>query len=569
MKKLVFLTVLLLSCITSFAANPIKNPFAKFMGSANYIKWAPVEVEAFRSFIYDCRLKDYDAKDIAKMQKKYEKLIQKYPDKKYHTMCLMGMYYLRTDGKIVSYKDGFDLFKEGYDRLSESEENISFVNIMNPVLAWAYLTGRGPNQDFQKAFELYNVVTVFQESLYNRLKNLKETDEEYPKLYYLLSNLAENEFAELYLPLFYSLILGIGTQVDESLALNWYKVIKSMDKVDYPILKFDQIKAEMENLIYERKWSKENNIANSAREAFREGILKWYADNDFEGAKAQFEKAISQGHLPSLCELAMMYVDDNWGMKDGKEQFNSLTSLAISNGYIPALHILGLYKIDHWGKKGAFTSSGEGEAYPLFEEAANKGFTPSKEILALYDSGVYGRKTGLAAALSDLNEGFNDGRTEKKSLGENLKEVGAGYAALGQALSSGGSSNSSGSSSSSVSRRSAGRSTSSGGSSSSAGTSSSDKQYNEALQQYQKWEDKAQYWIDSFMDERAWLTHFNPQSDSQSDLSNHQSHYDSAIKELKAILTSFKQCRQKSDNQIAKGEIEEKVEWCLSQGYPK
>jgi hypothetical protein len=324
----------------------------------------------------------------------------------------------------------------------------------------------------------------------------------------------------------------------------------------------------MDNLIYARKWSQENQIDDSASEAFREGILKWYTNNDFEGAKAQFEKAIALGHLPSICELAMMFLDEDWGVADGKDQFESLVNLAISKGYIPASHILGLYMIEHWGKKSVFSSSCEGEAYPYIEAAANKGFVPAKEVLALYDSGVYSRKTGLAAALSDLNEGLNDGNTEKKSLGENLKEVGAGYAALGAALSSGGSSNSSSTSTSrSVSKSSSGNSSSSGGSSSDISS---------YVKSYEEYGEKGRKEAEKLAQEHLWLSqHRSLVADNidfaASDWDVHLHMYNSHVHTLKTIKSALEERRQwaaEAGGNIPIGENERIVDAALAEDRP-
>lgn len=59
-------------------------------------------------------------------------------------------------------------------------------------------------------------------------------------------------------------------------------------------------------------WNREHHPDSIATNAFRDGYLKWYIQEDFDGAKEEFLKSINLGYLPAMCELAMMNLDERW-----------------------------------------------------------------------------------------------------------------------------------------------------------------------------------------------------------------------------------------------------------------
>lgn len=399
MKKIFLLCLLIAGfSVKQFAHNPVINPFSLFTRSGFMFQNLPKS--DFLGLAYDCKRYDYNDKRTEKNKKKYEKLCQKYPDDNNVVMCLFGMYYLRSENKDTNFNDGFTLLKTGLDNLSNV--NQTFINGMNAVMGLAYLKGLGTEQDFKRGFDYY----------------MKAVSDE-------AFGVNNEPYFYLYLPLFYCNILGIGTDVNEHDAIVWRNAFDDNPKVrnnDFADLKFNQINADIENIIYAAQWNKDNNIDQSVIDLFRNGIIKWYLNNDYEGAKDEFTKAIEKGHLPSMCELAMMYLDENWNQLDSKDQFEYWLKKAEEAGYIPATFIIALHMLEHWGSKSTFSSSNEGEAYPLFEQVSKSGFEPANKILALYEKGIYSKKTGLAAAVSDFVGGITDGGSPK-DFGREIMQI--------------------------------------------------------------------------------------------------------------------------------------------------
>jgi len=570
MKHLLVTLLVAFICTPTFSINKIVNPFGGFSHDHPEAYWHdyPTNPETgkdlYRFYSHCC---DYGYKQnvVNKLLDEYGKLIQNHPEDEDAAQCYLAYYYLRSDGIMTSFQDGFQLLDEALARLESQDDGLtpekqSFLANFYDLKAWAYLTGRGVGQDYYSAY-----------------------------VYYMLAAEKNRYSQEALVRLFYCSILGIGAPVDDDRALDLcseiidfslqeryahYYVLYPDGRSLFYILEYQFkqfIPVDIENHFWSNHWCSQNDISEVAVNACRQGMIDWLVNRDFERAKTSFEKAIELGYIPAMTELGMMYLDDAWGLKNGDELFMKILSEAAEAGYLPSKYIIGQRILNHWGKKNPFSSSVEGEAYPYFLAVAEEGFQPAKELLVKYSDGTLSTKTGFAAAISDLNEGFNDGQTEKKSLLENLLEVGSGYASLGYAIAARNSSGSNNVVSSSSPSASSGRSTGSSYSSESTQSLSDFQihQNNEAAECYEKWEKHAEHWIDRFMEEYAWLELSDPKSDSNLELSHHHRAYSDAIFGLKNALKSLQQQRQKSNNWIPKGEIEEKVEWCLAQKYPE
>lgn len=560
-KRLLITLFLFLLCTSVSAINRIVNPFGGFSKDHPEAYWHgyPGEFKDYYRFYSHCCDYGYKQNTINKLLDEYEKLCLLTPEIENAAKCYLAYYYLRSDGILTSYQEGFRLLDEALTSLEGLGDNQidakqSFLANFYDLKAWAYMVGRGTDQNFDLAFAYYNLASSL-----NRYSQ------------------------ESIVRLFYCHVLGIGTLLDDDVALDLCSDYLSFQPTDLQVqcsdgrslftileYQFKQfIPVDIENHFWSNHWCSQNDISEVAVNACRQGMIDWLVNRDFERAKTSFEKAIELGYIPAMTELGMMYLDDAWGLKNGDELFMKTLSEAAEAGFLPSKYIIGQRILNHWGKKNPFSSSVEGEAYPYFLAVAEEGFQPAKELLVKYSDGTLSTKTGFAAAISDLNEGFNDGQTEKKSLLENLLEVGSGYASLGYAIAARNNASSgnvaTGQNTSTVSSHSSGSS----GSSESVSTLSDSQIHwnNDAVKRYAIWEEKAKYWIDCFMKEYAWLELFDPKSDSNLELSHHHSAYRDAITMLKSVLFSLQHQRQKNDT-IPKGEIEGEVEWCLAQKDP-
>ena len=543
--------------------NRIGNPFTCDNNGYPWLGWSmwmtdsdtAEGMDLYYKLFDHCREYGFKKKQYDKVHAEYDNLIKLYPSFTSPAKCMLGYYYLRSDGNVASYEEGYRLLEEGLADAETEAAGIVEEWLNKPYFfaeryhlkGWCHLTGRGTEQDFDQAFKCFLIAREYDSKTNPRYK----PDEKY------------------LLPLLYCYILGIGTPVDFEMAIDSFNGIDGRMK-HWNYRGAQSLDTDTENQVWAFNWSRIYGIEETVVRTYREGMVDWLINRDFERAKASFEQAIELGFLPAMSELGMMYLDDDWGLKDGEDLFIKTLSEAADAGYIPSNYIIGQRILNHWGKKNPFSSSNEGEAFPYFLACAKEGFPPAIEQVKRYENGTYSTKTGLAAALSDLNEGFNDGQTEKKSLFENLLEVGSGYASLGYAISARNSASSgnvaTGQNTSTVSSHSSGSS----GSSESVSTLSDSQIHwnNDAVKLYAIWEEKAKYWIDCFMKEYAWLELSDPKSDSNLELQNHHRAYRDARTMLKSVLFSLQHQRQKNDT-IPKGEIEEEVEWCLAQKYPE
>ena len=569
MKHLLVTLLVAFICTPTFSINKIVNPFGGFSHDHPEAYWHdyPTNPETgkdlYRFYSHCC---DYGYKQniVNKLLDEYGKLIQNHPEDEDAAKCYLAYYYLRSDGIMTSFQDGFQLLDEALVRLESQDdgqmpEKESFLANFYDLKAWAYMTGRGTGQDYDTAY-----------------------------VYYMLAAEKNRYSQEALVRLFYCNILGIGAPVDDDRALDLcseiidfslkeryahYYVLYPDGRSLFYILEYQFkqfIPVDIENHFWSNHWCSQNDISEVAVDACRQGMIDWLVNRDFESAKTSFEKAIELGYIPAMTELGMMYLDDAWGLKNGDELFMKALSEAADAGYLPSKYIIGQRILNHWGRKNPFSSSVEGEAYPYFLAVAEEGFQPAKELLVKYSDGTLSTKTGFAAAMSDLNEGFNDGQTEKKSLLENLLVVGSGYASLGYAITARNNASSgsvaTGQTTSTVSSHDSG---SSGSSESASYLSESQIRWNnDAVKYYAIWEKKAEHWIDRFHEEYAWLELYDPKSDSYLELSHHQGAYRDTITMLKSALFELQHHRQKNDT-IPKGEIEGEVEWCLAQKYPE
>lgn len=661
-KHLLLASIVLFVSTSAFAINRIVNPFGGLYQDHPDAYWHeyPIgaELRDYYKFYCHCHNNNYKSGTVDKLLAEYNKLCQTYPGLKDAASCYLAYYYLRSDGILTSYQEGFCLLEEGlanlekdddllaakqsflanmYDRylrsdgilasiqegfhlleeelanlekdddllatkqsffanmydlyfrpdgilasdqegfhlLEEGFDNLekiratkqSFLANMYDLKAWALLTGRGVDQDFEQAFQYYQLAAAL------------------------------NDYSpEALVRVYYCTYFGLGTSVDYGLAGDLTDSILSFitDNVVvqcedgrslYYVLpyQFKQfIPVDIQNHYWSMLWSQEHGVGDDALAAYRKGMIDWLVNRDFAQAKEAFEEAIRLGHVPSMSELGMMYLDDAWDLKkDGETMFLSTLQAADEAGYTPANYIIGQRTLNHWGRKNPFSSSVEGEAYPYFQAAVKEGFSPAKDILALYDKGTYSTDTGMTAAIKDLNEGFNDGRPVEKSFIANLLTIAGAYASLGNAIAARNTANSGSETVGQPASASSSRSRTSVSS-----YSSSDEEENNASEElspltihlhseankyYSRYEKHAQYWIDSFQEEHAWLSVNGGSKNAAVDryeLDSHQRSYLDAIKQLKFMLKEFQYNRKKSDYTIPKGEIEGEIEWCLAQDYP-
>lgn len=574
-KRLLLAAIVLLVSTSAFAINRIINPFGGLDQDHPDAYWHgyPIgtELRDYYKFYHHCHNNNYKSGTVDKLLSEYNKLCQTYPGLKDAATCYLAYYYLRSDGILTSYQEGYRLLDEGLANLEKDDElpatKQSFLANMYDLKAWALLTGRGVDQDFEQAFQYYQLAAAL------------------------------NDYSpEALVRVYYCTYFGLGTSVDYGLAGDLTDSILSFITDNVVVLyqdgrslyyvlpyQFKQfIPVDIQNHYWSMLWSQEHGVGDDALAAYRKGMIDWLVNRDFAQAKDAFEEAIRLGHVPSMSELGMMYLDDAWDLKkDGETMFLSTLQAADEAGYTPANYIIGQRTLNHWGKKNPFSSSVEGEAYPFFQAAAKEGFAPAKDILALYDKGTYSTDTGMTAAIKDLNEGFNDGQPVEKSFIANLLEIAGAYASLGNAIAARNTADSGSETVEHPASTSSSRSRTSVSSYSSSdeeeNNASEELSYNtihqrsEANKYYSRYEKHAQYWIDSFQEEHAWLSVNGGSKNAAVDLyelGSHQRSYLDAIKQLKIMLKEFQYYRKKSDYTIPKGEIEGEVEWCLAQDYP-
>lgn len=374
------------------AKNPIQCPFGPFSFGIHYF---PNENKEFISFQKLCKNGKYNAKTLNKVRTEYERICNLYPENKVVAQCVMGNYLLHYRGENKGLQEeGLELLKSGVsllpDTTSVTGEQKKKLKILAGAIynqiGCAYLMGVGATKNVDMAF------------------------------YYFQK---ERIYWELSAPLSFCYLLGIGTNVDEGMAR------KLMG--NYSLGNFfldNHVYADFELLLYALRWNREHQIDNETISVFKDGYLKWHIDKDYDGAYNAFIKAIDMGYQPAMCEIAMLFLDEEW-TKSSEKQFESWIQDAINVGFAPAAHIIGRKFVEHWDVKIPFSSGGQGKAYPYFQMAAQMGYQPSIDALEKYEKGIYTKKGGLAAALNDLNEGWKGGDENSPGLLEGALDIGA------------------------------------------------------------------------------------------------------------------------------------------------
>ena len=516
------------------------NPFGPFaFGIHNY----PNDNKKYISFQKQCgndknsdNIK-YSDKIIKKVRNEFEELCTNLPDNKLAAQCVMGNYFLHSDGSVDGLQEeGFKLLKDGISQFPDTtlvtgetrELQKLFIGTVYHQLACAYLMGIGTTSDYELAYYYY----------------CKEMD-------YCGASRA--------LPLCY--ILGIGTAINEELAKKAYGCFNS--EMGYYYMKY-QMFADLESLIEIPKWNQDHQIADSTFAYFREGYIKWHINKDFDGACDMFTNAINMGYTPAMCELAMLYLDERWS-KNNEEQFVSWIHNAIEAGYVPACHIIGRRYAECWGVITPFSSSGEGKAYPYFYVSAKAGYKPSIDVIAEYDEGKYSKKTGLAAAFGDLDAGWRQGDKDGPGILEGLLMLGVAINNKISDISRGSRNTSTSTSPSTATTSSTSISTSS---SSEFEPNLSTGMFAELSRQYREWEHRASKAMDTFNKHFGWLYAHSNSSDKYD---YHIHMYSSAKKTLKSDLEALRNTRAaaaKEGFNIPMGMIEDAVEECLNKPDP-
>jgi len=533
MKKNVLLVLIeLLSVFQLMAHNPIADPFGPFSMGLYYSYFENREYYNFHDM---CAKWKYNEKQINKVRTTYEQLLVAQPELASVAKCLLGHYLLYADGKFESLqKEGIELLTEGLSHLpdtitTEGERRKALKSFIAGVchqLGYAYLKGVGTEQDFNMAFNYY----------------------------YL-----ENEYDGVSRPLALCYLLGIGTPVNEELAERCCGSVEPTWFSHYNMF------ADLELMLYLPHWNQENGVDSTMWALFRDGYMKWHIKHDYEAAYETFLEAANKNYQPAMCELGMLYLDERW-KKNDKKQYETWLKKAAGAGFAPANQIMGRKYLEHWGTSSPFSSSGEGKAFPYFVEAAKAGYLPSIKILISYQKGDYSTKTGLAAAFSDLNEGWKSGDENGPGLLEGLLMIGG---EMNNRL-SGASTNSNTSTVSSNTTE--GSSVSSANTSNSSSASSNSGEVRKYELRYANWERKASFWINSFNVAHGWLlANRDNKQTSMMELHNHQRSWSTAQKELKVILQSLQTARSNAASaggHISKSMTEMNVEACVSKGYP-
>lgn len=540
MKRLFFISAVLLSCLSAFADNPIKNPFV--CSRLPCLSGYPHNSHEYAVFATRCNnYGDYDDKEIKKVKTGYEKLCNKQPETKYAAMCYLAFYYLRSDGIKLKYQDGFQLLKEGIsyvsnDSIFQSDVQKSawkcHLSFFHLLLGWAYIMGKGTDQDYDLAFYHFNQAKKFDRE-HNPKSELKISD----------------------CQLSYCYLLGLGTTID----------VEKAKKIYYNYNHYNHLDTDIRYNEYVASWNKENEVDSTAIEDYRNGMILWLTRKDYKKAKTLFEKAIDAGYLPALCELGMMCLDEDWNLDDAEDKFVSYLLQAADLGYSPAYYLIGMRIFDHWGRKEPITSGYQGDAYPFFVASAVQGFPKAKSMLRSYDNGTYNKKTGFAATLSDM-KGLLVDAMNSKELREGLVQAINTYKSI-DAASSKKRSNSSVSTSRPISQSSSGNSSSSGGSSSDISS---------YVKSYEEYAEKGRKEAEKLAQEHLWLSqHRSLVADNidfaASDWDVHLHMYNSHVHTLKTIKSALEERRQwaaEAGGNIPIGENERIVDAALAEDRP-
>ena len=384
-KKIIVFVSLVLT-LPIMAGNPIQNPFGNdCLGwPSNGLFYYPNWDKQFNKFQEHCiENLNPSHKQAAKLKLEYEELCKLKPEFKYAAMCHLGYNYLYSEGSQENKIKAVEMIMEGLAHSNDIKVTDSirlkwqqkFLGAFSHHLGYAYLTGTGVEQDFGLAY------------LYFR----KEMD-----------------YAGASTALAFCALLGIGTDVDFEYAKEQATEYRCQANIHF------------ESLMFAHKWDSYHHTDSTTISLFRNGIIRWLAVGDFEGAQISFEEAINNGHMPSMCELAMLYLDNRWE-KNNEKQFELLAKQATERGYPPASYLIGRCLIDRWGKDGVpFSSANIGKAYPFFLASGKLGYLPAIEVIKKYETGELSKKTGLAAAFGDLNEGFKGGDPNSPGVVEGL-----------------------------------------------------------------------------------------------------------------------------------------------------
>lgn len=521
--------------VVAFAGNPIVNPFLSPMRPNNAY---PNDLKEYLDFQKLCISGKYKQKNIDKVKTAYEQLCRNHAENKAVAMCFMGYYLLFSENNENGMQEeGLNLISQGLEQISDTTLTSGDVRnnqkyllcAFNQVLGYAYLKGIETAPNYDIAFGKYFM---------------------------------EKEYGKGSIPLGLCYLLGIGAPIDaESAVLSIGSVIPTW-------YSYNQMFADAEHMINTYVWNREHHPDSIATNAFRDGYLKWYIQEDFDGAKEEFLKSINLGYLPAMCELAMMNLDERWKNRNEIE-FETWLQKASDAGYVAADHIMGRRYLEHWGTSVPFSSSGQGKAYPYFEKGATAGYIPSIALVKEYKKGTYSTKTGINAALSDLNEGWKSGDEDGPGLLQGLLMIGA---ELHNRFTSPSNKDKS------ANVESTGNATLStnGNIASTSSNNSSDNSIKNSGYirkyelRYKDWEKRASFWINSFNDAYGNLL-ANDKTKPNPNLSNYQRRLNDAKFELKIVLKELQMARTNAASyggNIPKGSIEEQIEICLSRRNP-